>query len=72
MITNMGTLVTIPGSTCQPANRVLPIAVSEQATPGDNNFERQPGGAFRGFVFVMLFNLVLLLCGSALWLLLRL
>jgi hypothetical protein len=68
----MGTLVTIPGSTCRPKNRALPIAVSEEATPEDDSFQRQPGGALRGFVFVMLFNLLLLLCGSAFWLLLRL
>lgn len=72
MITYMGTLVTHPGSTCRPANRALPVAVAEEATPEDNNLEAHRGGALRGFVFVMLFNLLLLLCGSALWLLLRL
>lgn len=68
-ITIMGTLVTHPGSTCSPLKR--PVAVVAETTCEEGLFEGHPGGAFRGFMFVMLFNLVLLLGGSALWLLLR-
>lgn len=68
-ITIMGTLVTHPGSTCSPPKR--PLAVGEEITREEDLFEGHPGGALRGFVFVMLFNLLLIMGGSALWLLLR-
>lgn len=68
-ITIMGTLVTHPGRTYSPPKR--PLVVAAEITREEDLFEGHPGGAFRGFVFAMLFNLLLLLGGSALWLLLR-
>ena len=65
----MGTLVTHPGRTFSHPKR--PLAATEEITREEDIFEGHPGGAFRGFVFVMLFNLLLLLGGSALWLVLR-
>lgn len=38
----------------------------------DDTWEGCPGGAFRGFVFSMLFNLLLLACAATLWAVLRL
>lgn len=42
--------------------------VSTSVPPKDGIFEEQPAGAYRGLLFAMAFNLLLIACGAVVWL----
>lgn len=65
-------MVTPAGASLNSASLAIVVRRSERIAPTEDFYQENPVGVFRGLVYAMVFNLMLVLTGAAGWELWRL